>query len=187
LFISSKPQPEKRRQVKVYKLWKENNETKDFGFVDINADPRCYEADFCVVHGQDSKERPMLERIAANLVSSSEGLAIEEKQYFSHLPRVIRFYINVIVTTAKLKVCQYNPGNISVDLGTLSAADFEELPYVRFRKQLTTQHELSGELKSGGYVGVERAKQNTVFVVNAEHLIDFLSEFAIDSRAFDGD
>ncbi len=186
LFISSNFEPKIRRHIKVFCLWKEAGEFQHFNLKDFSGEPSCYEVDFCVVHGQDSKARPMLERIASNLVSSTEGFANEEKEYFSNKDKRIRLYINVIVTTARLKVCKFDPKNISVDSGNLSDADFEEVPYVRFRKQLTTDHTLSGQFESSGYHGVEEAKQNTVFVVNSEFLVQFFEKFDINREQLFG-
>ena len=186
LFISSNFEPRIRRQIKVFCLWKNAGKFLHFGLKDISGEPSCYEVDFCVVHGQDPKARPMLERIASDLVSSTEGFANEENEYFSKSTNKIRLYVSVIVTTARLKICHLDPKNVSVDFGNLSDAGFEEVPYVRFRKQLTTNHILSGDYEISGYEGVEQAKQNTVFVVNSESLTKFLGEFEINKDLFIG-
>jgi hypothetical protein len=60
------------------------------------------QSQYCAVDGQDPKARPMLERIASDLVSSTEGFATEEMARVSNDHEALRMYFSVIVTTAKL-------------------------------------------------------------------------------------
>jgi hypothetical protein len=94
-----------------------------FDWIDITPNPKCPECEFCVVPGQDNKSAPMLERTASSLISSTEAFVHEESSLF---PKVFdkRFYFNVIVTTAKLNVCTFDPASISLRDGTLYEAEF---------------------------------------------------------------
>ncbi len=58
-----------------------------------------------------------------------------EKQQVERL----RTYINVIATTAKLEVCKFDPSKIDLETGTIAEAECEEVPYIRFRKQLSVR------------------------------------------------
>ena len=118
---------------------------------------------------------------AAELVSSTEGLALEDRLLYSKGFEVIRIFYNVIVTTALLKVCHIDPSSISLKDGTLADADFEDVPYIRFRKQLNPVYEIPENNFSES--DLVRAKENTVFVVNSQHLVKFLSEFEADSTS----
>jgi hypothetical protein len=64
-----------------------------------------------------------------------------------------------------------------------AGASFEPVRYVRFRKQLTTRPSTFSNT-SGWYEPYRTlalAKERTVFVVNAEALEDFLSDFELDN------
>lgn len=156
-----------------------------FGWADVRGEPCCIESDFCVLLGQNEKARPMIERVASYLVSSTEALAREERLIFGDKGDCnFKTYFNIIITTADLKVCYINPDEISLNDGMVQDANFESVPYVRYRKQLTTVHDITSEHRKDGYYALSKAKESTVFVVNANHLIDFLSNFILDSSCF---
>ena len=48
------------------------------------------ECTFCVVPGQDKKSRPMLERIAAELIEATESLAYEDLHLFNNKNDFVR-------------------------------------------------------------------------------------------------
>jgi hypothetical protein len=127
----------------------------------------------------------MLERVAADLVYATEALAWEDKGLFQareHKP--LRMYFSVIVTTARLKVCVFDAEKISLSDGKLADASFDEVPFIRFRKQLSTRVpklEVSGWHTA--HARLVRGKEHTVFVVNADSLLDFLSQFSIDNAS----
>ena len=177
IFLNTKGEINGRKHAKVWFSHYETDRFKTFDWIDITPDPKCPECEYCIVPGQDSKSTPMLERIAASLISSTESFAKEEAPLF---PNVFdkRFYFNVVVTTANLKVCTFNPATISLSDGTLNNAEFLEVPFLRLRKQLQTspiEKEISGHDFS--YSSFSRAKENTVFVVNAQHFKNFLKSF----------
>ena len=152
-----------------------------FDWFDLALDPATPQAEFCVVPGQDAKSRPMLERVAAELVSATEALAWEEKTFQQQEGDSLRMYFSVLVTTARLNVCVFNAETISLKEGKLPDAEFREVPYIRFRKQLSTRVpriEITGWEAQRVLV---KAKEHTVFVVNAEALLPFLSEFELDN------
>ena len=120
------------------------------------------------------------------MVSATEALALEEQDFRPKVRETIRFYINVIVTTAELKMAYFSPDVISLLDGTLSDARIEELPYLRFRKQLSVRpNKLTAadylEDKSGSRSAM--AKENSIFVVRANALLEFLQRFQIPDHA----
>ena len=163
------------------KSWVSKLSKNYFDYLDISASPGSAESKFCVVDGQDPKSRPMLERLASEAVSSTEGFAAEEKALLKD--GQLRMYFSVIVTTATLKVCKTNPNSIAIDTGKLNEAELIEVPYVRFRKQLNYNISPNSSYEDLRPEEIARQKENTVFVVNSNHLIEFLSEFEVNSSS----
>jgi hypothetical protein len=125
----------------------------------------------------------MLERIASDLVSATEAYACEEKGYQAAISDALRMYFSVIVTTASLKVCSFDPNQITLLDGKIDQSEFVEVPYVRFRKQLSTRQPTNNPPGSSDRNDLVRAKEHTVFVVNSEAIKDFLLEFSVDNDA----
>ena len=161
-------------------------ELSRFGWYELPVEPRSYESAFCIVPGQDSKSRPMLERIAAQVANSTYGLAGSEAKFLSdHYTGGIRFYVNAIVTTAALQLCTFDPGEIDLATGNLGdEATFEEVPFIRFRKQFGAlpQKELSKISDRRGIKSFLLDSESTVFVINSRHLEGFLSDFKISAN-----
>jgi hypothetical protein len=154
---------------------------KRYGWYDLTVSPATPEALFCAVRGQSNQ--PMLERIGAELVSATEALAAEERDFRSNHEHVM-LYFNVIVTTAEIKVCRFSPDSISIGEGVLQSADIATAPFVRFRKQLAARGEiLSPDDYSSGQNPAEK-KEQTVFVVNSNHFLDFLTQFHVGDSSF---
>jgi hypothetical protein len=108
-------------------------------------------------------------------------LALEDKLLSLDDRHDLKIYFTVIVTTAQLQICRFDPASISLADGTISDAEFEIVPFVRFRKQLNPIYEIPAIYATTGSIDVARAKENTVFVVNSECFSNFLKEFEIDS------
>lgn len=151
---------------------------KFFGWAQAAADPTCAEAQFCAVRGQSTAERvTLLEKTAAELVLATERLAHEHKDYRIPDHPNVKLFSCLLVTTATLKIARFDPAAISLKDGTLNYADSEEVPYVRFRKQLGVHAlALSPQLYADGS-DVAYLKESTVFVVSAAAIGQFLSEF----------
>lgn len=156
---------------------------KWFDWFDLALDPSSAESSYCVVPGQDARSKPMLERVAADLLSATEALAWEEKGVEERRRDSLRMYFSVVATTAQLKVCVFDPDRITLNDGKLAGGDFHEVPYVRFRKQLSTRIPkiADSDWDWNGRQAVAKAKEHTVFVVNAEALLGFLSDFDVDN------
>jgi hypothetical protein len=154
-----------------------------FDWFDLALDPASAESSYCVVPGQDARSKPMLERVAADVLSATEALAWEDKGVQERRGDAVRMYFSVVATTAQLKVCVFDPDRITLNDGKLAGGDFHEVPYVRFRKQLSTRTPKisDNDWDQSGRQAIVKAKEHTVFVVNADALLGFLSNFDIDN------
>ena len=153
---------------------------KRFEWLDLTLEPSTPQSQFCVVPGTDNRSQSLIERASAELVSATEALALEDNSLTLNDRDDLKIYFNVIVTTAKLQVCRFDPAAISLVDGTIADAEFEEVPYVRFRKQLNPVYEIPEVYAVAGSIDVARVKENTVFVVNSEYISNFLEDFEID-------
>lgn len=170
-----------RRHAKSWVTRTVDKKMKYFGLKDLTLEPTTPQSQYCVVYGEDAKSKPMLERIAAGVVSAAEALAFEEKESCINEFDMLRMYINVIVTTAKLQVCNLNPSDVSIVNGKVENVEFTEVPFLRFRKQLSIPHEQPKDpAVLSNYREIARAKENTVFIVNAEAFPEFLKRLEVD-------
>jgi hypothetical protein len=85
----------------------------------------------------------------------------------------------MIVTNARLLVCRFEPSRVDLKHGLLREDDTEiiEVPMIRFRKSLAT------EFPQGAFYtleGANRARERTVLVVNANHLLDTLKDWRME-------
>lgn len=175
VFLNPKKNIEERSYAKVWGSRYKSGEVTEFGWVKHALSPNSVQSGFVCIFGQKSNSTPMLEKVSAVLVSSTEALAIEEKLTLLSSDYPYRVYLNVIVTTAKLKVCSFDPADISLNDGTVSNCSFSEVPYIRFQKQLSTRFPYPITFHVGDSSEIMKAKENTVFVVHAEELVDFIS------------
>lgn len=176
-FLVPKASPNKRFHVNSWVSLHEESKLRFFNWFDLVAEPSSHQSAYCVVEGQDPKARPMLERTAAEVVESTEALAKEKADSGILADRRLRIYYNVIVTTATLNVVNFDPKDITLENGEIKQAAHQEVPFVRFRKQLTT-HACEGtfpEIKSREGFRVNNEK--TAFVINSMNLVEFLREF----------
>jgi hypothetical protein len=169
-----------RRHLKAWVTW--SGQSTYFGWHDVTLSPPTPESQFCVVRGQDERNLSMLERVGSQLVSATEAFAWQDRPNIDSKAGEMRLYCSVIVTTATLQVCQYDPSEISLEVGKIPDAIFTEVPVVRFRKQLSTRAIVLPEPTRVSAVAGS-TKEHAVFVVNASHLIDFLEDFDIDDTA----
>ncbi len=111
------------------------------GWDDFLVDPVGFTSEFCIVRGGSDDDRPMLERVAGDLVRASESLAREELA-MAERHRGQAMYIPIIVTNATLYACRVAVGDVDLSTGALPAsAKFEEIGAIRFRKALASDVE----------------------------------------------
>jgi len=142
------------------------------GYHNAQLEPVSPQSKYCAVPGQSPKDKPMLERIAAELVMATEALSEEESSM--KLQEEFKLYFPVIVTTAKLKICELNPKDIDIKTGKLKEGDaqFESVPFVRFRKCLIPERAEAGNIRDAS----EQMERN-VLIINAAHVLDILKEW----------
>lgn len=180
IFLVPEKSKKTRRHAKSFVMNKDGTDLKRFDWIDLTLDPSTPQSQYCVIPGTDNRSQSLIERASAELVSATEALAIEDKSLSLNDRYDLKIYFNVIVTTAKIKVCRFDPSTISLEEGKVEEAEFDEVPFVRFRKQLNPVYELPEVYAVAGNIDIARAKENTIFVVNSAHISTFLKEFEID-------
>jgi len=154
-----------------------------FGWHELLVAPVSCESSFCVVKGQDPKSRPMIERTAAQVAHSSYGLAFQERKTLGlHYSGGNRIYLNAIVTTARLQLCECVPSAISLVTGDLDDnATFREVPLVRFRKQLgaPSSNDVQPCVDERALRRMIGESESTVFVINSKYFTQFLDDLDI--------
>lgn len=183
IFLIDDEKQMRRRHAKAWVTRFAGEKVAYFDFKELTLEPTTPQSQYCVVDGQDPKSKPMLERVASDVISSVEGFAAEENELQLINKALPRIYFGVVVTTAKLKVCLFDPANISLVDGKIQGADYKEVPYIRFRKQMRLISQSINSMDDcvlSGYKAIARAKESTVFVVNVEAFPRFLQEFEVD-------
>lgn len=165
----------------------------DFAAWDVfSVSPTSYVSAFCTLQGQGDNSKTLLEKTASELTHATECLAKEEFAFTvaKDFPQQ-KVYLPAIVTNAKLTVCSFAPHKVNISTGELALedAEFQEVPYIRFQKGLETSI-----LSSASQIGIQQElglreinaeKERTVFVVNSDHLLDFLKHCDINTHQRD--
>lgn len=180
LFLNTKGSPVDRYHCKAWATHYRSPDFRTFGWVELPVEPATPEAQFCAVRGNNSNDQnTFLEKIASTLISSTEALACEECDYRDKGSESIRAYFNVIVTTAQLAVASFDVSDLSITDGTLSRAQFTDVPYVRVRKQFSLRPQRLSPKDWESQENTDYRRENTVFVVRADKLDQFLCEFNV--------
>lgn len=179
IFLQEEGSSSKRRHIKTWVAAYISSHKGLRGWTDSTGYPETPESEFCVVAGQDSKSKPMLERIAAELIESTEAFAEQDCEYHKDQPDFTRIFVPVIVTTAELQICKFNFNDVSLATGEIGQSADVTVPYLRFRKQLSNRSYLARFKHGVNYREIDRVKENTVFIVNSNHVADFLAEIEI--------
>lgn len=181
LFVSHTGALKSRLHCKVWATVFKDTKPHHFGWADVTLPFETPEAQFCCLRGQSSNDKnTFLERVAGELVSATEGLALEERDYRDDKIDSCRLYINVIVTTAKLYFASYEKAALNLEDGSLANAKFHQVPYLRVRKQFSMRPVVLTPSDWQRQVDVDYRRENTVFVVEAIHLPKFLAELNVD-------
>ena len=180
VFLIPTSPPPSRSQAMVWDTRLVDTKWVRQGWANWQADPNTYQSLYCAIPGQEQGRRNLLERTAADLVESVESLALQEVELAKHAgtANFSRVYVPMLVTTARLFAASFDPETIKLKEGELPAdTNFEEVPYIRFRKALSsfTQYSSADNLR-----GFNQASERTVFVVNAESVTLFLNKFELN-------
>lgn len=150
------------------------DKVNDWGWSDLQFEPAMLRSEFCIVRGSSDDDRPMLERIAAEVVRAAESLACEELAMNQQHPGSSG-YLPVIVTNAKLVACHVSLTDVNLQAGELPpSARFEEIGAIRFQKALPSDLVHLPD----SYASMSEAlriKERSVFVVNVGHLAHWLA------------
>lgn len=152
------------------------------GWYDGQVYPSSPEADFCAIMGQDHR-KPLLENLASELISATEAFAAEEYSFFKDIPMSMS-YFPVIITTAELYICEVDLADIGLESGEIKNPVFKSVPFVRFRKSLTTSHPrfaINREIRLPEELA--EARQRTIFILNALHIKECLGKWEISGEA----
>lgn len=149
------------------------------GYFDLLAKPESSSSMYCVVAGQDTKSRPLLERIAADITSATEAIAIEEHPHMIARRYGFRTYSAAIVTTARLSVTSIDSSKISIETGETMDLEHREVPWIRFRKQLSADFAIPPKDLDWSFSDLSTAREKSAFVINASHLAEFLKSWDI--------
>ena len=133
------------------------------------ASPRSLQATLCAA--SDSGPNQMLEKQVRVLLGGTDAwaqhLRQSEHQEERH-PSIHRCFIPLLVTTARLYQCDYEPADVPAETGVMPTdtirSGLREVSWVRFRKQFTAD---------GG--------DRTAIVVRADQLTSFLTKFDLGS------
>jgi hypothetical protein len=114
-------------------------------------------------------------------VASVEGLVSEHENKGILQDGIPYVYIAMIVTTASLKLCEYDPLKIDLASGALTDASVSDIDYIRFRKQLgAAPSSVLRNVRGGPSARISSAKESTVYVVNVNRLEHFLRYLNVD-------
>jgi hypothetical protein len=91
----------------------------------------------------------------------------------------------VIITTAELYICKIDLSDIGIESGEIKNPEFMPVPFVRFRKSLTTtppRFAFKREIRFPEELA--EARQRTIFVLNASHIKEVLGGWEISGEGF---
>lgn len=180
IFLHSAGRAPVERNAKGWVSHYANGSMAHYGWHELAPFPACVEAEYCAIRGQSSSDRTtLLERIGSELLTATEALAAEERDFRPEKYASIKLYFSLVVTTADLKLGTFDPSKISLKDGTLPDATFESVPYLRFRKQLSTRQMRFSPADYNSTANIAYIKQHTVFVVRADALPLFLNDLSV--------
>jgi len=136
------------------------------------------------VSQQPAPPKPLLERVAAETCAATEAIAIEEYASMLDTKYGFRMYVSVIVTTARLSISTVDTASIALATGEASAISHREVPFLRFRKQLSSAFAVDRKGSDWGFTELATAREKMVFVVNSMHLEEFLQAWETSNESF---
>ena len=182
IFITS-DEPEKTIGSRLYINNTAGHGVEHHGYLDVQVSPSAFVSDFCVIAGQDPHSRPLLERIAHEVVVASEAVAHEEQPFLEARSYGFRCYAAVIVTTANLSISAIRDRDICLTSGQASDQAIESVPWVMFRKQLSNELVVEPQDLAWNLESISKAKEKVVYVVNAGSLPEFLQKWGLISSS----
>jgi hypothetical protein len=179
LFLETTPAVPPTLRTRLWATNTPNHGREHSGYFDALAKPESTESMYCVVAGQDAKARPMLERIAGEVASATESLAFEEQSLIKKRGYGLRMYVSVVVTTARLHVSQFDPNDIALETGEAHAVTHREIPWIRFRKQLSSDFAVTPQNAAWDFSELALAKEKQLFVVQIQAFASFMKQWRV--------
>jgi hypothetical protein len=140
--------------------------------------PGSPEANFCVVRKNKGKSDDLIERPAAEIVRATEALAHQEHVLHSKDEQYIRrIYIPVIVSNAKMFICDGEWDKLNVESGEVAFSNIQPVDFVRFRKSFSASLPQAAVAKDAS--AFAELSERTVVVVQAGALLDFLRKWGL--------
>jgi hypothetical protein len=177
IFLQSDPKKSLVHRARLY--WTKITADRQVmeGWDEMTLLPPSPESQFCVVPGTGPKDRPLIERVAAELVSACEAVGSDQVRGWQHDVGQGQtwFVVPLIVTTAELVTCKYEPSDVALDAGVLSGGSFEPKNFIRFRKGLSTRYMPGQRTEDLGELALR--KERTVIIVRAAALIELLARW----------
>jgi hypothetical protein len=149
------------------------------GWQDVQADPRSPIAQYCVIRKNGQRTEALLERIAAEVVRATEAVASQNLGIHRQKKSLLRHaYVPVIVSTARLFVCDFDPRRFDPQSGEIPDNEFTEFPMVRFSKSFShpTQFRVADSLER-----ISDLSGNSVLVVQAMYFLEFLRNWHLEA------
>jgi hypothetical protein len=153
---------------------------------DLYSQPETFESSFCGIRGAGERDRPMLDRICAELVRGADAVAGQQLLVEAPLrdsgpsqPELRNVVMPVIVTTATLYVCRFDPGAVSLETGMIpDDASIDPVEAIRYEKSFDTAHPPT--LRVGDTLRtLEEHARRTVMIVTASAFPGWLRKVTI--------
>jgi hypothetical protein len=151
-------------------------------WLDLPCRPGSPEAGYCVIRKNNKRTEELLDKTAAELVRATDALAHQESILYertfgriANLSRDLsRVYIPMIVTTAKMYICDADYRSIDLQTGEIPAAFGAPVPVVRFMKSLGVE-----DLKPTAVAVRQFGEQSerSVLVVQAQAFLNTLKRW----------
>jgi hypothetical protein len=177
MFLMPDPDQMSRSHAKVAWIDTKPHRKALAGWDDIQVYPQSPESDFCAIRGQGEDGRPMLERVAGQVVAAADGLCADLMELHERSARS-KVVLPVVVTNASLVVGQFDPASVDLSTAQVTSATFTSVGHIRFRKTLGTaaaplpyEAEELRDLSEGAV--------RTVFVVHSSAFTSWLDQIAI--------
>jgi hypothetical protein len=138
-------------------------------------------AEFCVIRKNNQRSQELLERTATELVRATEAIALQELTIHKRQrTRLSRIYTPLIVTTAKIIICDLTLENFDPVTGEIPEGDFETVPFVRFRKTLSA----TGNIEKMADLGdLAKQSERSVLVVHPASFLEILNKLDVGNIA----
>ncbi|MCA9896904.1 MAG: hypothetical protein H6654_13675 [Ardenticatenaceae bacterium] len=167
IFLVPKTSSEDVSRARIHWTFSELSALPLLGWDELFLAPQSKESAICLIRGTGPKDKPMLERLADSILPSTESLALEEARIRnSTRSGYTAVYLPLLVTNANLQICLFDADDISLQTGKLEKSNvtFETVPYIRFRKNLSTN--ARSLKKPQNLMEANQENERSIFIVN---------------------